>query len=284
MRKSPFTVFPLSERSRTYLLKSAENSSSKLLGVNWSDKYSKWVAKIQHQGGIIIIGLFEDKYQAAQARDNKALELYGENAVTNLRLGLLKEQEEMKQENTQPEDETPEHIFKIGIDFLRYLEKRKSRTGRFIEFSRAYKIHLNINDVRKVLAFLEEDGFIKIANKAASPTMVSVRFINKYIRENAERLKENISLKKQEEKQMAKPDITAKTPEELEAMAKELLALSQAKKQEIANGDHIKKTLNPLILNVCQAKGKYERLLDQQIDAMTEFNNAIDALKEALKS
>ncbi|WP_238327029.1 hypothetical protein [Rodentibacter pneumotropicus] len=82
---------------------------------------------------------------------------------------------------------------------------------------------------------------------------------------------------------MNNKELTAKTPEELEAMAKQLLELSQAKKDEIKNGDQIRKTLNPLILAVCQAKGKYNRLLEQQLDVMTELDNAVDALKEALK-
>ncbi|THA11289.1 hypothetical protein [Rodentibacter pneumotropicus] len=93
MRKSPFTTFPLSEDAEKHLLNVAESSPSKLLGVRQDKGTNKWRAVIKHQGVDIQLGLFDDKYEAARVRDNKALELYGDNAVTNVALGLTPTQD-----------------------------------------------------------------------------------------------------------------------------------------------------------------------------------------------
>jgi len=74
-----------------------------------------------------------------------------------------------------------------------------------------------------------------------------------------------------------------KSPEELAEMAQELLKLSEAKKQEIANGDVLKKQIRPLILACFQAKGKVERSLNELLDVTTELDNSLNALRDAMK-
>ncbi|MDG6340434.1 hypothetical protein [Glaesserella parasuis] len=162
------------------------------------------------------------------------------------------------------------------MNFCKYLDKRKSKTGKFLEFSKAeLKQKLTIKEVATIINYLEQDGIATLSNKEQQPNLVIV----KYSHRNGNKFKEN--LKHQDNNQMK--DLTKLSAEELDAMAKQISELSQAKKEEIKNGDVIRKTLSPLILNVCQAKGKYNRLLEQQLDAMTELDNAINALKDALK-
>ena len=59
--------------------------------------------------------------------------------------------------------------------------------------------------------------------------------------------------------------------------------LARTKEQEGVEKDALRKTLNPLILNAVQAKGKYERKLNELLDISTELDNVLNALKDALK-
>jgi len=58
-------------------------------GITWKGRDKKWVAQITKDYKHIYIGAFFDKRSAAEAYDKKALELFGEFAATNKRLGLL---------------------------------------------------------------------------------------------------------------------------------------------------------------------------------------------------
>ncbi len=49
----------------------------------------KWQAVISKLGAVYCLGTFEDKKHAASIYDQKAIELYGEFALTNKGLGLL---------------------------------------------------------------------------------------------------------------------------------------------------------------------------------------------------
>lgn len=243
-------------------------------GVRMSSQATKpFRSDFERNGKYIYIGNFATAEEAARAYDKKAVEVCGNDAITNEMLGLLPP-EKVK------ETELSEYLMSIATRFCKYLERRKSRTGKFLEFSREAGFRLPVGDVAQILNFLEKHGFATLSNKSQQPNLIIVRFIRKHLTQFEQ---EHTTKNKDTEMKQVK-DLSTQSPEELEAMAKQLLELSQAKKKEIENGDQIRKTLNPLILAVCQAKGKYERLLDQQVDVMAELDNAVNALKDALKS
>ncbi|WP_424408481.1 hypothetical protein [Pasteurella sp. PK-2025] len=159
------------------------------------------------------------------------------------------------------------------LEFLRSQDRPQSMQD-FIN-KRPQLSRIDVSSMEKIVIYLEQEGLIKIERRLAKVCL----FKCSVVKECKEKVKkENFEMTKKTEK-----TITEKTPEELEAMAQELLKLSEVKKKELASGDHIRKTLNPLILQVCQAKGKVDRLIEQQIDALDELDKAVNNLKNALK-
>lgn len=67
----------------------AVNNTSGYKGVVWSERDKTYYVKLNCKGKRIFIGTFKDKLEAAKAYDTKALELHGEFALTNEKLGLL---------------------------------------------------------------------------------------------------------------------------------------------------------------------------------------------------
>lgn len=59
------------------------NNKSGYLGVAWDAVNKKWEARIQLLRRMYFVGRFDDKIEAAKARDRKALELHGEFASLN---------------------------------------------------------------------------------------------------------------------------------------------------------------------------------------------------------
>ncbi|MGC6408947.1 hypothetical protein ACNO7M_10115 [Bisgaard Taxon 45] len=160
----------------------------------------------------------------------------------------------------------------LFFEFVSSSKKPVSMQDFLLKNSKASRI--DKASLEKIILYLESEGFISFENRF-SKSMHSRCIATGKTHEVTEK----------ESEQMAKvaEKITEKTPEELEAIAQELLKLSEVKKKELASGDHIRKTLNPLILQVCQAKGKVLRLSEQQIDAIDELEKAINNLKDALK-
>lgn len=64
----------------------AENPRSKYVGITFDKRRPNkpWVARIKYQGKFIWIGSFYDEIDAARAYDEKAIDIYGEYARTNL--------------------------------------------------------------------------------------------------------------------------------------------------------------------------------------------------------
>lgn len=58
------------------------NNTSGFRGVSWDKGMKKWLAHITHQGQFIRLGYYTTAQDAAKARDQKALELHKEFAVT----------------------------------------------------------------------------------------------------------------------------------------------------------------------------------------------------------
>ena len=61
------------------------NNTSGYKGVYWHSQRNKWAAQIDAHGKHVYIGIFEDILEAAQAYDEKAIELHGKFANVNFR-------------------------------------------------------------------------------------------------------------------------------------------------------------------------------------------------------
>lgn len=61
----------------------------KYKGVIWVKGRKPWIAQICFNRQKIRLGSFVSAKEAAEAYDNRAIEIYGEEAVTNMSLGLL---------------------------------------------------------------------------------------------------------------------------------------------------------------------------------------------------
>lgn len=56
------------------------------------------------------------------------------------------------------------------MNFCKYLDKRKSKTGKFLEFSKAeLKQKLTIKEVATIINYLEQDGIATLSNKEQQP-------------------------------------------------------------------------------------------------------------------
>ena len=79
-----------SNRQNQQNSRSAKNSSSQYVGVSWDRKSNKWHAYISPDKKLIHLGYYEQELDAAIARDEAALEMFGEYARLNV---LLREEE-----------------------------------------------------------------------------------------------------------------------------------------------------------------------------------------------
>lgn len=70
--------------------KKHNDSSSGLKGVCWNDGRRKWMARICCNGKHVSLGYFSYKEDAALAYDASAIKLFGDFALTNARLGLVR--------------------------------------------------------------------------------------------------------------------------------------------------------------------------------------------------
>lgn len=64
--------------------KTKRKSSSKYVGVHFNKRRNKWIAGIRCDGKTVYIGQFDNEKEAAFAYNQKAIELYGENAKLNI--------------------------------------------------------------------------------------------------------------------------------------------------------------------------------------------------------
>ena len=60
-----------------------KGQTSRYIGVSWNKQANRWVAVITHQWKHITLGFFNDERAAAEAYDDKAIELRGPRARLN---------------------------------------------------------------------------------------------------------------------------------------------------------------------------------------------------------
>lgn len=65
------------------------NNSSGYKGVFWKKSHKKWVAQASVDGKPEWLGHFDSPVEAAKAHDKRTVELFGEFALTNRKLGLI---------------------------------------------------------------------------------------------------------------------------------------------------------------------------------------------------
>jgi hypothetical protein len=61
-----------------------KNNKSGFIGVSWHMPSKKWLAKIKHNNKTKYVGTFDDKIEAAKARDDVAKQLRGDFVVLNI--------------------------------------------------------------------------------------------------------------------------------------------------------------------------------------------------------
>ena len=79
-RKSNLRIITKQENSFN---QKPRRGTSKHLGVSYDKSRGKWVAEIKHNYKKIFIGRFDTEHEAVVARDNKAIELFGDLARLN---------------------------------------------------------------------------------------------------------------------------------------------------------------------------------------------------------
>lgn len=65
-----------------------EGSTSKFLGVSWSNRYKKWISQITKDYKNTLIGRFHSEVDAAKAYDRAAIEIHGHYARLNFPEGV----------------------------------------------------------------------------------------------------------------------------------------------------------------------------------------------------
>ena len=77
---------PRQIKKKFYRNSSTKNFSTK--GVSFHTKIKKWQANIVHEGKLIHIGIFETREKAIEAREAKASELFGADAIVRRKVVL----------------------------------------------------------------------------------------------------------------------------------------------------------------------------------------------------
>jgi len=80
-RKSNLRICTRSQNLANMAL--SNNFTSKYKGVSWCNRNKKWVCQISYKSKRIKLGYFTSEIEAAKAYDKKAIELFGEFALTN---------------------------------------------------------------------------------------------------------------------------------------------------------------------------------------------------------
>ncbi|CDF99504.1 hypothetical protein [Avibacterium paragallinarum] len=280
------SLFYTSDKWYSYLLRGAFKSKSGFIGVIKTQN-NDFKPHISLNGSTVFFPSFNDAISAALFIDEKRVELLGNDCITNQSAGLIYGDYTVK--NMKKVIDEYIKANKLGIRlanvatvFLEVLWSNRTRQGRIIDAEKSFKnrkcgaIHLTDDETKLILNDLQEFGLIRITSNKYGPKLwVAKLDLKKELRPTSPITPTT------KEKDMQQLDKLS--PEMLENLAKQAAELARAKKQEAEEKHNLRTLLDPLILNAVQAKGKYERLLNELLDTSTELDNVLNALKDALK-
>lgn len=279
------TTYPLHNESEKILLSRSFKNESGFIGVT-RYRDNKWKAEIKHKGVKFYLGIFNTATEAAVARDKKAIELRGENAITNQKLGLLTGEYTVKniksvQKIYNQSSKLDKRLMHIANFFIEKLWESRNKQCRFIDLENDFKVtsaplKCSESEVKEIFQDLETNNLIRFVRQQYTPKLWIVKLdlrntSNKQIKQQ----NNNEDLEMQ--------NLENLTPEMLENLAKQAADLAKKRKQEVEEKHNLRTILNPLILQVAQTKGKFEKQLNELLDTHTELENALNALKDALK-
>lgn len=260
-------------------------------GVHWDKDSKKYYVVVYYQGKAIRGGYYDDKIEAAYAYDEMALSLKGEKAQTNYKLGLLGK--DMKKEKddydkltaqicdddfTYPIEKNP-----IIFEFIHWLRRNPKKKGTILQFSKLFPRILKVPkiELQTTIKELAETGFLKINDGNIMFNMRTIYCNDKFISESLDKERQIQQEQKKKMKQLS--NLNDLTPEALKQLAKQAEELAKNKELQNEEKHSLRTVLNPLILNVAQTKGKYDRKLNELLDVSIELDNALNALRDALK-
>ncbi|SUT93779.1 Uncharacterised protein [[Actinobacillus] rossii] len=272
----------LSDKQYYQLMRAVFHSKSGFINVMPYGKNS-FSVQVSIKNKLTVLGTFKTELEAAMFADKKRREMRGKDIVTNQSAGLLTGDYTVKNIKRLIDEyfnssELDVTLRNAGTVFIEQLWADRHRQGRIIDIDKVLKtkigsIHISDDDAKKILDDLIKFGLIKMVSNKFSPKLwVTKLDIKKELRNKPQETKEN------EMQQLEKL-----SPEMLENLAKQAAELAKVKKQEAEDKHNFRTLLSPLILNAVQAKGKYEKLLNELLDTSTELDNALNALKDALK-
>lgn len=262
-------------------------------GVGWDKNSNKYYVVVYYKGKQITGGYYDNPTEAAYAYDDMAISIKGELAQTNYKLGLLgkdmkKEKEEYDKFNAQICDDDftyPLNRNPMIIEFMHWLRRNPKNKGTILQFSKLFPSILKIPkiELQTTVKELEEAEILKISDGNMMFNMKTISLNHKFMNETFSQIKQKKSQQKQEKQMKQLSNLTDLTPEALKQLAKQAEELAKNKELQNEERHSLRTALNPLILNIAQTKGKYDRKLNELLDISTELDNALNALRDSLK-
>ncbi|WP_439259517.1 hypothetical protein [Lonepinella sp. BR2930] len=246
-----------------------------------------WYVNLRFKGKRYSYGhSFSSTIEAAQAYDELALKIKGEKAMTNKKLGLFpnafhkSNRKLVLSEIRRITGLTGkyEHLLQL---FCEFLLERKGQKCTFLNFE---------NYLTRNTRNISPEDVTAIFNALIKHDLLDVEPASKHLAVKLWRVRLNISdeiiqviNKDKQEQPMTKQNLTELTPEALEELAKQAAELAKSKKQEAEEKHNLRTVIHPLLLNILQAKGRFEIKLNELLDLSTELDNAIKAIEDAMK-
>lgn len=241
MKRSRFSTFPLLESEVRHIEFGTKNSSSGLLGVHQTPK-GDWNAQCKFKSKNISLGSYPDKITAALRRDGEMLKLFGDEAVTNLRLGLLGDyMRETKLSDLQL------YWKNKFLDFLKSSTKPISM-GEFTQ-KESKAARLDVSSLEKIIFWLEAQQIIQIDRRNARPMQFKCS-----LRQQEENASHPTPQTDKETQMKEVKEITTKSPKNLKQWQNSCLSFHRQEKKRLRMATTFAKFSTPLFLRSAKRK------------------------------